>query len=139
MQSFSFNSETPMCFVSVDENSFGQIVGNNYFFNETMNVEFGKIASIEDFMIPEMREAHRIRMKKFIQEDCFSLEHKNGFMLNTKGKLVFTKILVQIMPSILEGLRYVFFLKKLMPKRKILGLKNNLTIAYSSQSFDDAF
>lgn len=46
MQSFSFNSETPMCFVSVDENSFGQIVGNNYFFNETMNVEFGKIASI---------------------------------------------------------------------------------------------
>jgi len=26
-----------------------------------------------------------------------------------------------------------------MPLRKILGIKNNKSIAYSSQSFDDAF
>jgi len=83
-----------------------------------------------------MREIHRYRMKKFIKGDCFSLEHKNGFTLNTKGKIVYTKILVQIMPSILDGLRYVFFLKKLMPRKKILGLKNNCSVVYSSQSYD---
>lgn len=43
------------------------------------------------------------------------------------------------MPSIEQGLQYIFFLKKLMPLRKILGIKNNKSIAYSSQSFDDAF
>jgi len=26
-----------------------------------------------------------------------------------------------------------------MPHRKIVGMKNNATLAYSSQSFDDAF
>jgi len=100
MQSFSLDSSTPMCFVSVDEHTFGKITGNNYFFNQIMNMEFGKMAFIEEFMIPEMRDHHRISMKKFIKSDGFSLEHKNGFTLNTKGKIVFTKILVQIMPSI---------------------------------------
>ena len=90
-------------------------------------------------MIPEMRKHHRQSMKAFIKGDGFSLEHKNGYTLNTKGKIVYTKILVQIMPSIESGLRYTFFLKKLMPHRKILGIKNNITLAYSSQSFDDAF
>ena len=51
-------------------------------------------------MIPEMREHHRQSMKAFINGDGVSLEHKNGYTLNTKGKIVFTKILVQIMPSI---------------------------------------
>jgi len=83
-------------------------------------------------MIPEMRAHHQVKMKRFIRGDGFSIEHKNGFTLNTKGKIVYTKILVQIMPSILEGLRYVFYLRKLMPRRKILGVKNNLTMAYSS-------
>ena len=78
-------------------------------------------------------------MKRFIKSEGFSLEHKNGFTLNTKGKIIFTKIMVQIMPSIEQGLQYIFFLKKLMPLRKILGIKNNKSIAYSSQSFDDAF
>jgi hypothetical protein len=43
------------------------------------------------------------------------------------------------MPSIEDGLRYVFFLKKLMPRKKILGLRNGQTIGYTSQSFDDSF
>ena len=43
------------------------------------------------------------------------------------------------MPSIVEGLRYVFFLKKLMPRKKILGLKNGQAIGYTSQSFDETF
>jgi len=47
-----------------------------------------------------MREHHRQSMKAFINGDGVSLEHKNGYTLNTKGKIVFTKILVQIMPSI---------------------------------------
>ena len=46
MQSFSLDSSTPMCFVSVDEHTFGKIMGNNYFFNQIMNVEYGKIAFI---------------------------------------------------------------------------------------------
>jgi len=47
-----------------------------------------------------MREHHRQSMKAFIKGDCFSLEHKNGFTLNNKSKIIYTKILVQIMPSI---------------------------------------
>jgi hypothetical protein len=42
------------------------------------------------------------------------------------------------MPSIEQGLRYAFFMKKLMPFRKILGIKKNTKIVYSSQSFDDS-
>jgi len=121
-----------MCFVSVDENSFGQITSCNHFFNQIMSIEFGKKTNIEEFLIPEMREAHNRMMKLFISGDRFSNEHKNGFTINTKGKIVYTKILVQIMPSIIDGLRYVFFLKKLMPRKKILGIKGNLGIAYSS-------
>jgi hypothetical protein len=43
------------------------------------------------------------------------------------------------MPSIEEGLKYVFFLKKLMPRKKIIGLRNGQTIGYTSQSFDECF
>jgi len=46
MQAFSFNSETPVCYVSVDEDHFGKIMGNNYFFNQTMKMEFGKVANL---------------------------------------------------------------------------------------------
>jgi hypothetical protein len=42
------------------------------------------------------------------------------------------------MPSIEQGLRYAFFMKKLMPFRNILGIKKNTKIVYSSQSFDDS-
>ncbi len=59
--------------------------------------------------------------------------------MNLKGKLVYTKILVQIIPSISEGLRYVFFLKKIMEKKRIFGLKNYSKIVYTSKSFDDRF
>jgi hypothetical protein len=90
-------------------------------------------------MVPEMRKSHQVRMKEFIRGDVFNLEHKNGFTLNLRGKIVYTKILVQIMPSIEEGLRYVFFLKKLMPRKKVLGLHNGQAIGYTSQSFDDSF
>lgn len=38
MQAFSFNSETPMCFVGVDEEHFGQIMGSNSHFNRIMNL-----------------------------------------------------------------------------------------------------
>jgi hypothetical protein len=38
MQAFSFNSETPMCFVAVDEERFGQITGSNSHFNRTMSL-----------------------------------------------------------------------------------------------------
>lgn len=58
MQAFSFNSETPMCFVAVDEERFGQIVGSNSHFNRTMSLEFGRIARIDEFMVPEMRKSH---------------------------------------------------------------------------------
>ena len=78
-------------------------------------------------------------MKKFINGDLFHLEHKHGFTLNLKGKIVYTKILVQIIPSISEGLRYVFFLKKIMQKKRIFGLKNYSKIVYTSKSFDDRF
>jgi hypothetical protein len=59
--------------------------------------------------------------------------------LNSKGKIVYTKILVQIIPSISEGLRYVFFLKKIMEKKQIFGLKNYSKIVYTSKSFDNRF
>lgn len=86
-----------------------------------------------------MRRSHEERMKEFIRGDVFHLEHKHGFTLNLRGKIVYTKILVQIMPSIEEGLRYVFFLKKLMPRKKILGIRNKQAINYTSQSFDECF
>lgn len=86
-----------------------------------------------------MRKSHEIKMRQFIKGDTFSLEHKNGFTLNLKGKIIYTKILVQIMPSIVDGLRYVFFLKKLMQRKKIVGIKNNQTMIYTSQNFDDSF
>ena len=139
MQAFSLGSETPMCFVAVDEERFGQIVGCNAHFNSAMSLEFGRPARIDEFMVPEMRSSHAQKMRAFIYGDAFSLEHRNGFTLNLRGKLVFAKILVQIVPSIAEGLRYVFFLKKLMPRRKILGLRNGQAVGYASQSFDDAF
>lgn len=90
-------------------------------------------------MVPEMRKNHEEKMKKFINGDLFHLQHKHGFTLNLKGKIVYTKILVQIIPSISEGLRYVFFLKKIMEKKKIFGLKNYSKIVYTSKSFDNRF
>ena len=139
MQAFSLGSETPMCFVAVGEEQFGQLVGCNAAFNRAMRLDFGRPARIDDFLVPEMRASHQQKMRDFIKGDAFSLEHRNGFTLSLAGKLVYAKILVQLMPSIVEGLRYVFFLKKLMPRRKVLGLKNGQAIGYSSQSFDDAF
>ena len=139
MQAFSLGSETPMCFVAVGEEQFGQLVGCNAAFNRAMRLDFGSPARIDDFLVPEMRASHGQRMRDFIRGDAFSLEHRNGFTLSLAGKLVYAKILVQLMPSIVEGLRYVFFLKKLMPRRKVLGLKNGQAIGYTSQSFDDAF
>lgn len=97
------------------------------------------MATVDDFLIPDMRAYHREQMENFVRGDGYSSEHANGFALNSKGKLVYTKVLVQIMPSIADGLRYVFYLKKMMPNRKILAVKNNLTVAYSSESFDEAF
>jgi hypothetical protein len=38
MQAFSFDSETPMCFVSVEENEYGKIKGFNSYFSEKMKL-----------------------------------------------------------------------------------------------------
>lgn len=73
MQAFSFSSETPMCFVAVDEEKFGQIVGCNAHFNNAMRLEFGRLARIEEFMVPEMRRSHEQKMKAFIRGDAFNL------------------------------------------------------------------
>lgn len=52
MQAFSLNSETPICFVSVEEHSFGQLTGSNYFFNEITKMGLAKVTHMDDFMIP---------------------------------------------------------------------------------------
>jgi len=132
MQSFSFDSETPMCFVSVESEDYGKIKNFNSFFSEIMKLEYGKFVSIDEFIIPEMRNFHRRKMEEFIKGDFLSREHKNGFTLNSKGKLVYTKILIQIMPTITEGLNYVIFFKKLMWDKKIFGIKNMQEIVYQS-------
>jgi hypothetical protein len=36
-----------MCFVAVDKDKFGEIVGTNSHFNNIMNLEYGLIAKIE--------------------------------------------------------------------------------------------
>lgn len=59
MNSFSYNSETPLCFVSVDIEDFGMIKGSNSIFNEVMSVEYGRVVSINEFIIPEMQASHR--------------------------------------------------------------------------------
>lgn len=83
-----------------------------------------------------MRAAHKQHMKTLIEGDGFSTNHNNGFIVNSKGKLIYSKVLVQIMPSIFEGLRYVFYLKKVMHNRKIATFRNNFTLPYSTESFD---
>jgi len=50
------------------------------------------------------------------------------------GKLVNANIFVQIIPSLMSGLKYVVFLKNYDAKRKIFCLTNN-QIVYSSDSF----
>jgi hypothetical protein len=82
-----------------------------------------------------MRESHRIKMKTFLKEGNFTLEHSTSYGLNGKGKLVHSKALVQVFPSISDGLTYVFFLKKLSVGKKIFSIKNNHSIAYVSQAF----
>lgn len=139
MQAFSLNSETPICFVSVEEHSFGQLTGSNYFFNEITKMGLAKVTHMDDFMIPQMRAAHKQHMKTLIEGDGFSTNHNNGFIVNSKGKLIYSKVLVQIMPSIFEGLRYVFYLKKVMHNRKIATFRNNFTLPYSTESFDQLF
>jgi hypothetical protein len=136
MQAFSLDSETPLCFVSVDKDSYGKITRSNHFFNEVMKVEFGKTMSVDDFLIPDMRVRHRERMEGFVERDGYITEHASGFALNAKEKLIYTKVLVQVVPSIAEGLRYVFYFRKMMPQRRVLAVKNNFAVVYSSESFD---
>jgi len=76
-------------------------------------------------------------MNEFINGDCFVREHSNGFTLNLKGKIVYTKILIQIMPLINDGLSYVIFFKKLMYHKKIIGIRDMCDVVYQSESFDE--
>jgi hypothetical protein len=92
--------------------------------------------SIDEFIIPEMRAFHRQKMVEFIEGDSMAREHTNGFTLNSRGNIVYTKILIQIVPLINEGLRYVIFFRKLMHSKKIFGIRNMDEITYRSESFD---
>ena len=62
-----------MCFVAVDKDKLGEIVGTNSHFNKVMNLEYGHIIKIQEFMVPEMRKNHEEKMKKFINGDLFHL------------------------------------------------------------------
>lgn len=75
-------------------------------------------------------------MLEFIRGDHFSKEHKNGFTLNSQGHLVLTKLLIQIVPSIADGLKYIAFFKKLLLEKRVVCIKNKNEIKYMSKSFE---
>lgn len=44
--------------------------------------------------------------------------------MTSKRKLLSAKILIQVAPSVAEGLRYVVFLKRLLPRKRIVAIRN---------------
>jgi len=71
-----------------------------------------------------MRASHLIKMKSYLQEDYYKLEHNKGIIINKEGYLMFHRILVQSFSSIQNGLQYVVLFKKSIEKKKIFALKN---------------
>ena len=71
-----------------------------------------------------MREQHRKSVEKLVRGDRLSLEHSCDFLLTAEEQLMAARILVQIVPSIAEGLRYAVFLKALMPQRRLFVVRN---------------
>jgi len=45
-----------------------------------------------------------------VNEDKLSHMHNASFILNSKRKIVYTELMVQIVPSVSQGLRYAVFL-----------------------------
>ena len=54
-------------------------------------------------------------MNDFIRKDNLTSLHNKAFILNARNNILFAELMVQIIPSVSEGLRYALFVKKLDP------------------------
>lgn len=127
-----------MFLVSVEEQTFGSISQANRAFQELMTTRLGRVKSLDDLILPEMRESHRLLMREAVFSDRVSLEHREGFFLDSNSCLLSAELLTQILPSLEEGLKYAVFLKSLFPKRMLLAVSNNSEISYRSASFEES-
>ena len=139
LKAFSLESETPVCFISVETENCGAVVDKNCFFAELMHQKLEKVKTIDDMLMPEMHEWHRQQMDRFVTEDKLFVEHTDSFMFDAHKKIMPARFLIQLMPSITEGVRYCFFLMKLMPERKITCINAESKLIYSSEGFDLAY
>jgi hypothetical protein len=55
---FSADSRTPICLVSAEGSSMGQIVKSNIEFDRAVAPERGRIPTIESLLVPEMQQWH---------------------------------------------------------------------------------
>ena len=55
---YSYDSQTAMCFVSVDPSTLGNIEFTNIYFDELIYDECGVVRNISELLIPEIRCSH---------------------------------------------------------------------------------
>lgn len=87
-------------------------------------------------MIPEISLHHNEIMKNFIMGDSFIHEHKFGYLVDQLHNIVSCKVMLQIIPSLEEGLKYFFFIKKHHAKKMMVVIKKLSKVMYTSHAFN---
>lgn len=77
-----------------------------------MYSELGQVSSIDQLILPELRQSYLQSLKKAVLEDTLSLVGQEKFLIGSKLQLLPAEYMIQIVPSIGKGLRYACFVKK---------------------------
>lgn len=101
-----------------------------------MFAELGQVRSIDQLILPELRETYLQSLRNAILGDTLTLPGSETFVTGSKLQLLPAEYMIQVVPSIGKSLKYAFFLKKYLPEKSMFILKDGQSIPYRSKAFD---
>lgn len=86
-----------------------------------------------------MKSSHKQKMDAFVRGDQLSLSHDDMLIIDCTGKLIMSRMHVQLMFSFSKGLRYAVFFKNIHYSRKMFCFSSKGNITHTSESFCEVF
>jgi hypothetical protein len=74
-----------------------------------------RIFKLDDFLIPEFRQWYREQIEEKVRKDTLTFELRDFCLLNSRKNLILAQAVLQLVPSLSEGLSYAIILKELSP------------------------
>jgi hypothetical protein len=82
-------------------------------------------------------------MQAFVRGDSLNVDHRVNLVMTADNKIVMVKMMIQMVPSVASGIRYVVFFKELQTERNLVCMTAKYDYQYFSSSmermFDTAF